>query len=177
MEGFPPPNTNILSNTVFAHKALYYLSTSTELFYAPTEVLWISSAAGISTIIHPRSQAPKDKQVQGNRRAQHLHKTKSAEENEEKQKSHSKEVKAQGAYQSNLVIHVKGRKIDRGDKKGQEKEVNKKTKHTAPGIRWWSPTQLLVWRLGAYLWESGRDPEFSTIYGRMWYAGGVSGYM
>ena len=44
----------------------------------------------------------------------------------------------------------------------------KKEKHTAPGIRWWSPTQLLVWRLPVYLWESGRDPEFSSTYGRMW---------
>jgi hypothetical protein len=41
-------------------------------------------------------------------------------------------------------------------------------KHTAPGIRWSSPTQLLVWRLVTYLWESGRDPEFYTIYGRMY---------
>ena len=41
-------------------------------------------------------------------------------------------------------------------------------KHTTPGIRWSSPTQLLVWRLLAYLWESGRDPEFSSTYGRMY---------
>ena len=39
--------------------------------------------------------------------------------------------------------------------------------HTTPGIRWWSPTQLLVWRSLACLWESGRDPEFSSSYGRM----------
>jgi hypothetical protein len=41
-------------------------------------------------------------------------------------------------------------------------------KHTTPGIRWSSPTQLLVWRLLAYLWESGRDPELSSTYGRMY---------
>ena len=43
----------------------------------------------------------------------------------------------------------------------------KKKKHTTPGIRWSSPTQLLVWPSLAYLWESGRDPEFSSGYGRM----------
>ena len=47
------------------------------------------------------------------------------------------------------------------------KNIKRKKKHTTPGIRWSSPTQLLVRRLVAYLWESGRDPEFSTIYGRM----------
>jgi hypothetical protein len=40
-------------------------------------------------------------------------------------------------------------------------------KHTTPRIRWSSPTQLLVWPSLAYLWESGRDPEFSSGYGRM----------
>ncbi|KAK1659321.1 hypothetical protein BDP55DRAFT_756722 [Colletotrichum godetiae] len=41
-------------------------------------------------------------------------------------------------------------------------------KHTTPGIRWSSPTQLLIRPSLAYLWESGRDPEFSNGYGRMW---------
>ena len=54
------------------------------------------------------------------------------------------------------------------------KEEARRQKHTAPGIRWSSPTQLLVWRLLAYLWESGRDPEFSSIYGRMYPASLVS---
>jgi hypothetical protein len=44
---------------------------------------------------------------------------------------------------------------------------NKKRKHTTPRIRRWSPTRLLVRRLAAYLWESRRDPEFSTTCGRM----------
>ncbi|KAK1991332.1 hypothetical protein LX36DRAFT_590708 [Colletotrichum falcatum] len=44
-----------------------------------------------------------------------------------------------------------------------------KQKHTTPRIRWSSPTQLLVWPSPAYLWESGRDPEFSGGYGRMCY--------
>ncbi|KAI1032803.1 hypothetical protein LB504_006479 [Fusarium proliferatum] len=38
-------------------------------------------------------------------------------------------------------------------------------KHTTAGIRWSSPTQLLIRPLSAYLWESGRDPEFSDRYG------------
>ncbi|EYB26940.1 hypothetical protein FG05_35305 [Fusarium graminearum] len=40
----------------------------------------------------------------------------------------------------------------------------KKTKHTTAGIRWSSPTQLLIRPLPAYLWESGRDPEFSVKF-------------
>jgi hypothetical protein len=52
--------------------------------------------------------------------------------------------------------------------KSQPTPQKRKKKHTAPGIRWSSPTQLLVRRLVACLWESGRDPEFSTIYGRMY---------
>ena len=47
------------------------------------------------------------------------------------------------------------------------KEIKRKQQHTTPGIRWWSPTQLLVWRSLAYLGESGRDPEFSSACGRM----------
>ena len=39
--------------------------------------------------------------------------------------------------------------------------------HTTPGIRWWSPTQLLVWRSLVYRGQSGRDAEFSSAYGRM----------
>ncbi|RYO76952.1 hypothetical protein DL766_007468 [Monosporascus sp. MC13-8B] len=33
------------------------------------------------------------------------------------------------------------------------------------GIRWSSPTQLLLWPYAVYLGESGRDPELSTWYG------------
>ncbi|KAK1845491.1 hypothetical protein CCHR01_11866 [Colletotrichum chrysophilum] len=40
-------------------------------------------------------------------------------------------------------------------------------KHTTPGIRRSSPTRLLLQPSLAYLWESGRDPEFSNGYGRM----------
>ncbi len=37
----------------------------------------------------------------------------------------------------------------------------KKQKHTTEGIRWSSPTQLLVFRSPAYVWQSGRDAQFS----------------
>jgi hypothetical protein len=36
------------------------------------------------------------------------------------------------------------------------------------GIRWSSPTQLLIHRSGAYVWQSGRDAQFSPVYGRMY---------
>ena len=41
-------------------------------------------------------------------------------------------------------------------------------KHTAASIRWWSPTQLLIDRSEACLWQSGRDAEYSSVYGRMY---------
>ena len=41
-------------------------------------------------------------------------------------------------------------------------------KHTTVGIRWWSPTQLLIHRSEAWVWQSGRDALFSSVYGRMW---------
>jgi hypothetical protein len=47
-------------------------------------------------------------------------------------------------------------------------EQQKRQKHTTVGIRWSSPTQLLIHRFGAYVWQSGRDAQFSPIYGRMW---------
>ena len=43
-----------------------------------------------------------------------------------------------------------------------------KQKHTTAGIRWWSPTQLLICRFEACVWQSGRDAQFSSVYGRMW---------
>ncbi len=45
------------------------------------------------------------------------------------------------------------------NKGGSSEETQKR--HTTPGIRWSSPTQLLIWPLQAYLGESGRDPKFS----------------
>jgi hypothetical protein len=43
----------------------------------------------------------------------------------------------------------------------------KKQKHTTAGIRWWSPTQLLICRSEACVWQSGRDAQLSSVYGRM----------
>jgi hypothetical protein len=40
-------------------------------------------------------------------------------------------------------------------------------RHTTGGIPRWSPTLVLVARFSAYLWQSGRDAQFSLTYGRM----------
>ena len=45
------------------------------------------------------------------------------------------------------------------------KKVQKK--HTTPGIRWSSPTQLLIQPSMVYVQGSGRDPQLSIGYGRM----------
>jgi hypothetical protein len=42
-----------------------------------------------------------------------------------------------------------------------------KKKHTTGGIPRWSPTLVLVARFSAYVWQSGRDAQFSLTYGRM----------
>ena len=42
-----------------------------------------------------------------------------------------------------------------------------KQKHTTGGIPRWSPTLVLVARFSAYVWQSGRDAQFSLTYGRM----------
>jgi hypothetical protein len=40
--------------------------------------------------------------------------------------------------------------------------------HTTGGIPRWSPTLVLVARFSAYVWQSGRDAQFSLTYGRMY---------
>ncbi|KAH0380118.1 hypothetical protein KCU92_g7753, partial [Aureobasidium melanogenum] len=40
-------------------------------------------------------------------------------------------------------------------------------KHTAGGIPTWSPTVVLICRSTAYVWQSGRDAQFSADCGRM----------
>ncbi|KAG9812405.1 hypothetical protein KCU98_g12635, partial [Aureobasidium melanogenum] len=35
-------------------------------------------------------------------------------------------------------------------------------KHTAAGIPTWSPTVVLICRSTAYVWQSGRDAQFSA---------------
>jgi hypothetical protein len=44
----------------------------------------------------------------------------------------------------------------------------KKQQHTTGGIPRWSPTLVLVARFSAYVWQSGRDAQFSLTYGRMY---------
>jgi hypothetical protein len=49
------------------------------------------------------------------------------------------------------------------------KRLQQKTKkHTTGGIPRWSPTLVLVARFSAYVWQSGRDAQFSLTYGRMY---------
>ena len=43
----------------------------------------------------------------------------------------------------------------------------RRQKHTTGGIPRWSPTLVLVARFSAYVWQSGRDAQFSLTYGRM----------
>jgi hypothetical protein len=44
----------------------------------------------------------------------------------------------------------------------------KDAKRTAAGIPTWSPTVVLICRSTAYVWQSGRDAQFSADYGRTW---------
>ena len=48
------------------------------------------------------------------------------------------------------------------------KGPKKMQKHTTGGIPRWSPTLVLVARFSAYVWQSGRDAQFSLTYGRMY---------
>jgi hypothetical protein len=60
----------------------------------------------------------------------------------------------------NVIIGVVGR--------GSEAMIEKKNaKHTAAGIPTWSPTVVLICRSTAYVWQSGRDAQFSADCGRM----------
>jgi hypothetical protein len=45
--------------------------------------------------------------------------------------------------------------------------MDENTKHTAAGIPTWSPTVVLICRSTAYVWQSGRDAQFSADCGRM----------
>ncbi|KEQ83712.1 hypothetical protein M438DRAFT_20124 [Aureobasidium pullulans EXF-150] len=46
-----------------------------------------------------------------------------------------------------------------------------KAKRTAAGIPTWSPTVVLICRSTAYVWQSGRDAQFSADCGRTWKRG------
>jgi hypothetical protein len=51
------------------------------------------------------------------------------------------------------------------------RKMSKRERHTTGGIPRWSPTLVLVARFSAYVWQSGRDAQFSLTYGRMCYVG------
>ena len=69
-------------------------------------------------------------------------------------------------------IHKKrnkgGREKDQNDGKDQKIQKGNLKKHTTPGIRWSSPTQLLIQPSMVYVQGSGRDPQLSIGYGRMY---------
>jgi hypothetical protein len=50
-----------------------------------------------------------------------------------------------------------------------KQSAKKRQKHTTGGIPRWSPTLVLVARFSAYVWQSGRDAQFSLTYGRMYH--------
>jgi hypothetical protein len=57
--------------------------------------------------------------------------------------------------------------ISKKTAKAEKKTKMCEQKHTTGGIPRWSPTLVLVARLSAYVWQSGRDAQFSLTYGRM----------
>jgi hypothetical protein len=57
-------------------------------------------------------------------------------------------------------------KIERSIRRLCKKDIPQK--HTTGGIPRWSPTLVLVARFSAYVWQSGRDAQFSLTYGRMY---------
>ena len=61
-------------------------------------------------------------------------------------------------------------RTNRSQKEVMHDTPETKTKHTTGGIPRWSPTLVLVARFSAYVWQSGRDAQFSLTYGRMWYS-------
>jgi hypothetical protein len=65
-----------------------------------------------------------------------------------------------------LKIPKPGQKSQKGVNPGPLRQ--KGAKHTTVGIRWWSPTQLLIYRSRDYVWQSGRDAQFSRVCGRMY---------
>ncbi|KAH0359655.1 hypothetical protein KCU65_g9838, partial [Aureobasidium melanogenum] len=48
------------------------------------------------------------------------------------------------------------------DEEGKDSHYECKTKRTAAGIPTWSPTVVLICRSTAYVWQSGRDAQFSA---------------
>jgi hypothetical protein len=57
---------------------------------------------------------------------------------------------------------------DRRNSQTKTSQSEQIQKHTTGGIPRWSPTLVLVARFSAYVWQSGRDAQFSLTYGRMY---------
>jgi hypothetical protein len=64
-----------------------------------------------------------------------------------------------------VSIFVDAGSLSRGSLVGAKRMCPQK--HTTGGIPRWSPTLVLVARFSAYVWQSGRDAQFSLTYGRM----------
>ena len=56
--------------------------------------------------------------------------------------------------------------VETTEKAKEPVSTGTKTKRTAAGIPTWSPTVVLISRSTAYVWQSGRDAQFSAAYGR-----------
>ena len=69
-----------------------------------------------------------------------------------------------------LTVNVNKTLAPKNLKKGMSM---RQKRHTTAGIRWWSPTQLLISRSKACVWQSGRDAQLSLVYGRMLEGGGL----
>ena len=82
-------------------------------------------------------------------------------------------VLAQTPYEYQKFLIPKRLTVDTGSKAVPTHNVFifllmvKSKKHTTGGIPRWSPTLVLVARFSAYVWQSGRDAQFSLTYGRM----------
>jgi hypothetical protein len=65
------------------------------------------------------------------------------------------------------VVNIASREVESPHLLRHLSKNLKKQKHTTGGIPRWSPTLVLVARFSAYVWQSGRDAQFSLTYGRM----------
>ena len=59
------------------------------------------------------------------------------------------------------IIGQRPEECFKSQKHGNDVSLSKRQKHTTVGIRWSSPTQLLIHRSQACVWQSGRDAQFS----------------
>ena len=81
----------------------------------------------------------------------------------------SDECPRSGLRTSHWQMTSRMRRARRTQNSGHNRPSAKKgQKHTTGGIPRWSPTLVLVARFSAYVWQSGRDAQFSLTYGRMY---------